>query len=116
MSEALVKTFKWMVSVAFFIFGIYCLRIVTDDGDIKPLMLVVISFGMVYWLSKATYEASKKVFLTGFSIMMALGFLTHIFLWDLVAMFIPGIGFYMAWALLTLIIGAPAMVRAYMND
>ena len=116
MSEALVKTFKWIVSVAFFIFGIFCLRIVTDEGDIKPLMLVVISFGMVYWLSKATYEASKKVFLTGFSIMMALGLLTHLFLWDIVSVFIPGIGFYTTWGLLTIVIGTPAMVRAYMND
>jgi len=109
MVQLFINTLKWVTSTSFFILGVYCLRLATDEGTIKPIILVIFSFGIVYWMSHSTYEASKKVFLTGLALVLAVGLATRFYIWPLLLSYDWDIGYYMSWGLSTIVLGIPIM-------
>ena len=61
MSSILFQVMKWTVSVFFAITGIYCLMVIQNTGDIKPLFISIVSFGIVYWMYKSKDDVPKAV-------------------------------------------------------
>lgn len=116
MAEIFVKLLKWLVSISFFIFGIYCLRMTFEDNTIRPVILAIFSLGIVYWFSKATYEASKKIFLTGLVVVLVAGLAARIFIWTVLLALGYEIGYYMTWELCSVAAGVPVMTYAFWKE
>lgn len=71
MSSILFQLMKWTVSVFFAITGIYCLMIIQNTGDIKPLFISILSFGIVYWMYKSKDDVKKSVMFITLAIIIA---------------------------------------------
>ena len=115
MAKIFFKTLRWYISVIFLILGIYGMTALANGDDIRPVALIVVSFGFVFWLSKATYEASKKVFSTGMAILVGCGILSFVLEAYVVSYYVD-IGFYRLWGLLAGVIGFPVMARTFAKD
>lgn len=109
MAYTFVKLLKWLVSISFFIMGIYFLRMAAEDDSIRPVFLVIFSFGVVYWMSKATYEASKKTFLIGLGIVLFMGMVARFLVWPYLLTADIIIDYYMTWELTSVVVGIPIM-------
>ena len=116
MAYLFVKVLKWFVSVSFFILGIYLLRQTTENDDIRPLILVIFSLGVVYWMSKETYEASKKVFLIGLGVVLLAGVAARLLVWPMLMDADVYIGYYMTWELCALAVGIPVMTYVFWKE
>jgi hypothetical protein len=115
MAKIFFKTLRWYISISFLILGIYGMTELAGGDDIRPLALVIVSFAMVFWFSKATYEASKKVFGTGMAILVGCGIVSY-FLGAYVVSYYVEISFYRLWALLAGMVGFPVMMRTIARD
>ena len=109
MAHIFVNTLKWLISVSFFILGVFSLRWAMADNTVSPMFVVVFSFGIVYWMSKTTYEASKKLFLTGLGVVLVAGLASRWIVWPYITLDLYGLGYYMTWELCTLVVGIPVM-------
>lgn len=116
MAYIFAKVLKWLVSVSFFVLGVYLLRLAMENDDIRPLILVIFSFGVVFWMSKETYEASKRIFLIGLGIVLIAGVVARFVLWPLLLTMNFMLGYYMTWELCTLAAGIPVMAYVFWKE
>jgi hypothetical protein len=114
MGIAFVKLIKWIISVGFLIIGAAFLQKFSDTGSIRPVGIVIMSFGIVFWMSKSTYEAPKKVFLISLGIIIAGAILTHLFTGAFIGAF-TGFHYYTSWFLTTAALGVPAMFYTFIK-
>lgn len=116
MAEIFVKLLKWLISVSFFIAGIHLLRLTTEGDTIKPLILVIFCFGVVYWMSKATYEASKKIFLIGLGVVLFAGLFARFLVWPYLLSGGIDIGYFMTWDACAVALGFPVMAYVFWKE
>jgi len=109
------KILRWLISVIALILGVYFMNMASIMETIKPLAGAMLCFAIVFWMSKVTYEASKRVFFTTVGLLVISGMLSYFFLQGYLLHYI-NIGFYMTWALAITIMGIPAMVYTYKKD
>jgi hypothetical protein len=50
--DFMVKFGKWVFSIIMTITGVYFLIIMQQNDDIRPIMLSILCFGVVYWIYK----------------------------------------------------------------
>lgn len=74
MSETLLKSFKWCVLCLAMIMGTTAFMIASDTGSPKPVMLGVLSYGLVYIMTTFWKEFRGKLLLLSVSIFLALSF------------------------------------------
>lgn len=112
-----VKVFKWFLSMSFFICGIAFLRMTEEMDNIKPMGVAVLCMGVVFWLSKSTYEAEKKIFFVSVAMLilsaavakyLAGMVLMQFFGWDL--------GFYWRWEISLAAVCVPIMIYVLGKD
>ena len=115
MGVAFVKFLKWIISVAFLIIGAAFLQKFSDTGSIRPVGIVIMSFGIVFWMSKSTYEGPKKIFIISLILLGVAWALTHIFTGAFISAF-TGLGFYTSWFLTTAAIGTPTMIYTFIKN
>ena len=115
MAHIFVNVLKWLISVSCFILGVFSLRWAMEDNTVSPMFMVVFSFGIVYWMSKTTYEASKMLFLAGLGVVLVSGLASRFLVWPYVTLDI-GIGYYVTWELCTLALGIPVMGYAFWKE
>lgn len=106
MAELITKLTKWVISISAFIYGSSFLMMIEASGTPKPLIMVVFCYGIVYWLSKSTYESSKKLFYTTLVIVAVAGFIPK---FVEIEMFFFQVSYYLSWNVWALIIGVPVM-------
>lgn len=100
---------KWLISASFFILGCVFLMKVADTGSIKPIIVSIVSFGVVFWLYKEEGTINKpRVFATAFSIVAAALAATYLY-FDYPVF---NISFGISWWVWTAIIGIPVMAIA----
>ena len=116
MAQTFVKLLKWLISVSFFIFGIWSLRMTFEGNTIRPLILAIFGLGIVYWMSKATYEASKKIFLIGLGLVLAAGVAARLFVWSLLLDKGYDVGYYLTWEICSFSIGIPVMAYVFWKE
>lgn len=71
MSEAFLKALKWYILVLFAIIGTSAFIIMDESGSIRPLMVGILSYGIVYIMSYFWKEFRRKLLFL--SIMVFLG-------------------------------------------
>lgn len=110
MLDLFLKLLKWYISVAFFIGGVYFLRLTMDGDAFYPIIFAIFCFGIVFWSSKATYEAPRIIAIGSMALLAATGFLTYFLLLTLV-FYLTGIllSFYLIWAASIFVLGIPVM-------
>ena len=100
---------KWLISASFFILGCVFLIKVADTGSIKPIIVSILSFGMVFWLYKEQGTINKpRVFATLFTIVAASAAARYVY-FDYPVF---NISFGVSWWVWTAIIGIPVMAFA----
>lgn len=71
MSEAFLKALKWYILVLFAVIGTSAFMIMDKSGSIRPLMVGILSYGVVYIMSYFWKEFRRKLLFM--SIMVFLG-------------------------------------------
>jgi hypothetical protein len=104
-----------MFSTFCFVAGLGLAHNVSATNDMTSLGVAILCFGIVFWLSKSTYQNSKKVMMYTVAIIAGTGVLAWFFVADLLYYF-TGFGFYCAWELCALLIGTPVMAYVFKND
>ena len=107
--EIFLKSLKWLIAAGLFIIGIVCLVYVRDHHTVKPMIISIFSFGLVFIMYK-TNDLNKPLLFSSISI-LAGAFLLNVF----VAIDHPVFtyNFYLAWWLWCAVIGLPGMSFAY---
>jgi hypothetical protein len=108
----MAKTIGWLISMSFVISGLFFAQVMTDTGSIEPMILVIFSFGIVFWLSKTTYETSKKVMGSSLGMLILSAAVAKYIVADLLAEWF-GIGFYFSWEICMLALGGPVMAYVF---
>lgn len=115
MSESLLQAMKWYVLVFFTIIGTSAFIISDKSGSVKPIMVGIISYGIVYIMSYFWREFRRKILLYSILIFMAL---------TIASAYVPMMAYlllnvdpnwfdtYYTWAG-TMLIGIPAMVFVF---
>jgi len=75
----------------------------------------ILCFGCVFWLSKTTFQNSKRVMTATTVILIGTGLLTHFLLADL-AQYYAGLGEYSTWGICMVIIGGPIMRHVFKTE
>lgn len=120
-SEALTKALRWFFSAAALIWGICFLRMSTDKESIAPVIMCILLFGFVFWTSKITYEASRRILIYTVGALVGLGLTARFTRWltaDLITMGTSRFdtGFYMWWMILVFLVGVPVMLYAFKTE
>jgi len=113
------KIIGWFFSITFFITALGFAKNYSDTGNMTALGVSILCFGFIYWLSKTTYQTTRKVMIATSILMVITGLLTKFLLADLVTSFLaadPESGFYLAWEAAITVLGLPTMIYVFKND
>lgn len=113
MSETITKFIKWFISISAFIYGVSFLMRAEYTGTIKPVFLAVLCFGVVYWFSKTTYEAPRKILFYTFGVLLVAGAAARYVDLD---MMMFQIGYFASWQTWAFLIGLPVMGYVMSRD
>jgi hypothetical protein len=113
MADLITRFIKWLISVSAFIYGCSFLMMVEDSGEVRPMILVIFCFGIVYWMSKSTYEGSKKLFYVTLAILLSCAAIPFYYNPNLLAF---TVSYYFSWNVWVLIFGLPIMLYLFKND
>ncbi|MGH1456996.1 MAG: hypothetical protein ACRBDI_09465 [Alphaproteobacteria bacterium] len=116
MNEALLKAFKWYFIALFVIIGASAFIISDKTDTIKPVIIGVFAFGVVYVSSLFWQDVSNRIFVISAGVFLAISQLSsyipmimYVFLDFDINWFDP----YYTWAAATAIIGIPIMVVVF---
>ncbi len=116
MIEAFFKAIKWYVIAISTIIGTSAFIIANNSGSIKPVMLGILSYGMVYAMSHFWKEFREKILLSSIITFLILSFaspyipyLMYILFAHNPASFDP----YYTWGLTMAILGIPIMTLVF---
>ena len=113
------KIIGWFFSITFFITALGFAKNYSGTGNMTSLGVSILCFGFIYWLSRTTYQTTRKVMIATTALMVITGLLTKLLLADLLTSFInadPESGFYLAWEMAITILGIPTMIYVFKND
>lgn len=113
MSDIITKFIKWFISVTGFIYGASFLLRAEYTGEVKPVFFAVLCFGIVYWFSKSTYEAPRKVLFYTIGVLVASAAAARYVDLD---MMLFQIGYFFSWHLWAFLIAVPVMGYAMSKD
>lgn len=114
MTQLIFKLVKWIVSMSALICAIKFMGVFGDTNDITYMAVILPCLALVFWFSKSTYEASKPVMIRGFAVLAIAGVTAYAGIPYIVGYI--DVGFFMAWELIMLVIGIPAMLHAFIKD
>ena len=103
-----VKFIKWFISISAFIVGVFFLQMASETGEIFHTGLGIFSLGLVYIMSKSTFDAPKKILMGTAFVMLIAGIAAHLFFSYYTYVYLGG-DFFLAWWLCTLALGLPVM-------
>ncbi|PCI57038.1 MAG: hypothetical protein COB36_01860 [Alphaproteobacteria bacterium] len=113
MSEAFLKALKWYILVGCAIIGTSAFIISENSGSVRPILIGVLSYGVVYIMSFFWKEFRRKLLLLSIIVFLVLSFLSpKIPIWAYIlfnynpAAFDP----YVTWAATVGILGIPIMM------
>lgn len=109
------KLFGWLASMSFFIAGIK-FAIAYSETSFMPYMgFSILCFGCIFWLSKTTYQNSKRVMTATTAILIGSGLVAKFVLADM-AQYYTGLGMYAAWEAVMLLVGVPVMGHIFKTE
>ena len=116
MSEAFLKAVKWYVLVACAIIGTSAFMIADQSGSVKPVILGILTYGVVYIMSYFWTEFRGKLLLLSILVFVALTFLSayvplgmYILFAYPMELFDP----YYTWGLTVGVVGIPVMMLVF---
>jgi hypothetical protein len=113
----MAKTIGWLISMAFLIAGLGFAHNMSETGNMEPLGISILCFGIVYWLSRTTYQSSQKVMIGSVAVLVVSGLLANFVVADVIDEYLGwDIGFYLPWVICMLAVGAPVMGYIFKNE
>lgn len=114
MSEAILSAFKWCVLAFCAVVGTSALIISDKTGSTKPIMITVLTYGIIYIMSYFWREFRGKLMLMGFGVFLVL---------TIIAPYLPLLlGFegdyfdpFYVWGGTVLLFGFPAMFFVFLK-
>ena len=76
MAEALLKAIKWFILVGSAIIGTSAFIIADNTGSVRPILIGILSYGVVYIMSYFWKEFRRKLLLYSIIVFLALSFLS----------------------------------------
>lgn len=116
MKAAISRFLKWVINISFFILGFYCLTTAMEENTIRPMIFVLLCFGVVLWTSKAVYKGSQKVIIVTALVLLVAALAARYAVWGILLANDVFIGFYPVWELCVLALGAPVMTRVFLKE
>src|SRR6185295_6454208 len=113
--QSVSKLIGWLFSVSFLIAALGLSKNYSDTQNMTSLGTSILCFGFVFWLSKTTYNATKRVMMTTTAILTVTGLATWFALGDLAQDFV-GIGPYYTWEVAAVGIGFPIMHYVFKKE
>ncbi len=120
MNEALMKAFRWYFIAFFIVVGASCFIISSETGSNKPILVGVLSFGVVYVLTSFWKDANNKVFMIGVLLFLAVsqipfGAMPYInpYVYLFTGVDMRTINPYLMWGVLEGLIGIPIMTLVF---
>lgn len=115
MSEAFLKALKWYIMVGFCIIGTSAFIIMDKTGSIKPLMIGVMSYGVVYIMTFFWTEFRRRLLLLSIIVFLVFTFASP-YVPDLMFVFFnfnpDGFNPYYTWGG-TMVLGIPFMALIF---
>jgi hypothetical protein len=109
------KIIGWGFSISFLITAMGLSKNFSETRSMTSLGVSILCFGVVFWLSKTTYNATKKVMMATTAVLTVTGLATWFVLDDIVEdMF--GLGFYYTWEITAVAVGLPVMAYVFKHD
>ncbi len=109
------KLFGWFLSMSFIITGIGFAIDYSQTSFMPYMGFSILCFGCVFWLSKTTFQNSKRVMTATTVILMGTGLATHLLLADTVQNY-TGLGEFPTWEICMLVIGLPVMHHVFKTE
>jgi hypothetical protein len=109
------KIVGWFFSISCLIAGLSFAKNYSETGYMVSLGAAILCFGAIFLLSKATYQATRKVMAATTIILVVTGVLTWLAVGDVAEVFL-GLGFYAAWELCVVVLGLPVMAYVFKHD
>lgn len=116
--ELMGKVFRWWVCVTLFIFGTGFLAAVQFTGSVKPVFVCILSYGVVYWLSKSFLGLPRKLLAINVGVLGIAGACSFIFYPEFyqyvdIARNWGEYDIFLAWTLWSYAIGIPVMALSF---
>lgn len=117
MSDAFLNALKWYVLVFCAIVGASAFIIADETNSVKPIMLGVLGFGVVYIMSYFWTEFRGKLLFSSMMVFLCISFIAPwfwdmlyvIFAWDVDGKLDP----YQTWAMVMALFGIPIMTAVF---
>ncbi len=112
--QTFIKIFKWCLCATFFVIGCGFLAATDATGSIKPIFITILCFGILYWLSKSFFGASKSLLLVNCVVLGIAGACSWYLYqgFDFLSSW-HGYDIFFEWALWCYVIGIPVMGFAF---
>jgi hypothetical protein len=109
------KLIGWLLSMSFIIAGIGFAISYSQTNFMPYTGFSILSFGCVFWLSKTTFQNSKRVMSATTIILVGTGLVTHLVLADIVQAY-ANIGEFLTWEIVMLVVGLPVMRHVFKTE
>jgi hypothetical protein len=109
------KLIGWLLSMSFIIAGIAFAKDYSQTGFMPYTGFSILCFGCVFWLSKTTFQNSKRVMTATTVILIGTGLTANFLLADM-AQYYVGLGLYPTWAVCMLLVGIPVMHHIFKTE
>ena len=116
MSEAFLKALKWYIIALAAIVGTSAFIIASNSGSVKPVMLGVFGYGVVYGMSMYWKDLSKKLLLASLIVFLSISFVSSkipIVVYILLGYNLTAVDPYNMWGLAMAAIGIPIMTAVF---
>ncbi len=116
MRESFFKAFKWYIIAICAIIGTSAFIIADKSGSVKPVMIGVLSYGVVYAMSHFWKEFRGKLLLTSMIIFLILSFASPYIPYLMYILFAynpESFDPYYTWGVTMAVFGIPAMTLAF---
>ncbi len=116
MSEAFLKACKWLVLVECAIAGTTAFIISDATGSIAPIMIGVLTYGVVYVMSYFWKEFRDKLLLISIGLFLALTYASQyvpVLLYVLFGWSLIGYNEFLVWAVTVGTVGLPVMTLVF---
>ncbi len=112
MQELFLKTLRWYIVVAFVVAGMGALQFADTSGSIKPVLPGIVCLGAAFVLGTAWKELRRKILFLTIVLSMALAYVAQ-YMTPIIYLLTGNevyMNYFLGWAVLTLLVGFPAMM------